>query len=559
MKRSSTCLIVLLLFLAAIFYTGCGGGSSSGGGNAGGGGSDGISPAPVPTTPIANQISILGKSGYVYGIDAERAVQCRANRQLAVFPSRDTIPAGFTPAAGVIVTLVGTPPLMQITDSEGFFDFGAGGTEIAGSAMGNVGNVNVLIQDPSSPMPPICYPMLPEPLPAAELTNLKIVPPFDESTSSLTLSLIAGQVECFYVIGQKGTEWHPVSDTITWSVSDSSMGTFVRDSGIFVSNQSIPETTTGKVTAQLGSISLNQDLTIIAIKDLGTLDGYIKDKNGDPVVNAIVEMRPTSPSSYFGFGMAIADENGYYQILDVPAGSYTLEVRSLFGGEPLATDTVTIAGPTHKDINLSVVVTSLSAHAMANKLAYKPGETMYLQVSMSNFGSRDVDFAYDSIEFRLVLMSYAAGGGETGGGSVIGTTGGSPMVSINRKGDSPPGSAPGSPPQPFPIEPPPFEGTVVATATAPGGVIQVGRYSDVIFPSTSVALTVPQDLSPDNMYVVQAVITSSQKVEVIPAFVIIGDEPQPVPVPTTPIPEPTLPGPEPSILPTCPTCIPVPL
>jgi len=349
--------------------------------------------------------------------------------------------------------------------------------------------------------------------------------------------MIAGQVEGFYVIGRQGTEWHPVSDDIAWSVSDSSMGTFMKDFGVFVSNGSIAETTTGKVTAKVGSTILSRDLTIIAREDLSSLSGIIKDKNGDPVTNAIVEIHPAARGEHFGPGMAIADENGAYRIEEIPDGTYTMIVRSLFGGEPLAHEPVTVKGPTVKDINLAGVVTTLFACARTQKIACKPGGTMYLQINMTNMGSKTVDYTYDSIEFRLRQVDYP----ENGGGTV--TIDGS-TATISREGSSTPGS-PGdggiSYPEPAPPMPPSPPGIIIATAKAPGGTVQVGRLSEVLFPSTSVALVVPQDAPTGKSYYVEAVLVSAQKVEVAPAFVIIGEEPQPIPMPepTEPMPMPT--------------------
>ncbi|MGV8119568.1 MAG: carboxypeptidase-like regulatory domain-containing protein [Candidatus Xenobiia bacterium LiM19] len=589
MKKCVSCSLCILI-VTALLLAGCGGGGGGGGTVSGGGGDGGggINPTATPTTSSA-----LGSKGYVYKADVAAVSGSRStSSQFIVLSSNTNPPTGFNPAAGVIVRLKGNQPLIKRTDSQGYFDFG----DVSGGTIDSTGSVSVVVDDPAADLPPANYPILDNPLPSSQLTDLRIVPPFDPDTANKNWIMMAGELECFYVIGKSGDTWHPVSDSVQWSVAGSNLGSFISPDGIFLSNSDLATTASGSITAQVSGTTLSISLTVYARVNTASIEGYVKDKNGDPVVNAFVEadnnspgpiptespipqptvtisptteptpypattssssptsspgVSPTeSPTSVPGggccisIGIAITDENGYYRITDIPNGTYTVRVSSMYGGFSQEA-TVAVNGAAQQDFTLSVAVSNLYGMVSPDKYYYQPGATMNLQIGLLNMGPRAVSLNYTSIEFRLVKMDEPvpipmAGlrthiyikDGETDPGQSPGNSGsGAGSGSGGTTGTS---------------------GTVIATATwSSGGTIQVEGYGEASIPASAVALKIPETADTGSYCTVEATLVSSQDITVEPSFIGLGTEPDPYPTPTpypypteeppyTPMPEPTV-------------------
>jgi hypothetical protein len=578
-------LSLTVVLVAAFLLAGCGGGGGGGGTvSGGGGGGGGITPTATPTAG-----TVLGSKGYVYKADIAAVSGLKStSSRFVVLPDSTGAPAGFSPAAGVIVRLKGNQPLIKKTDSNGYFDFG----DVTGGTIDSTGSVSVVIDDPIADLPPSNYPILGDPMPASQLADLRIVPPFDPDTANSTWIMMAGEIECFYVIGKSGDAWHPVSDSAEWSVSDATLGSFIRSDGIFISNPEIASTQSGAITAKLSGTSLSLNLTVYANINTAVIEGYVKDKNGDPVVNAFVEadssmpcptptgspipepttttvptvepvsspgatspspgVSPTSPGisptalpggvCCHSCAVAMTDENGYYRITDIPDGTYTVRVSSMYGGFSEQAS-VTVSGTARQDFTLSVAVSSLYGMVSSDKYYYQPGESMKLQIGLLNMSPRAASLSYQSIEFRLVRQSQP---------EPI-PMAGSVKSRLLREGDSSPGQSPGSsgsgsgsggatgP-----------SGTVVATVTySTAGTVQIDGYGGASIPSSAVSLKIPDSEATGNYYTIEATLTSSQQITVEPSFMSLGTEPTPFPMPTveplptgeptyTPMPMPTV-------------------
>ncbi len=573
----SLCVLVVTAFLLA----GCGG-SGGGGGtvSGGGGGGGGISPVPTPTTS-----AVLGSKGYVYKADVAAISHSRsASSQFMVLSSNTNPPTGFSPAAGVIVRLKGSQPLIKTTDSQGYFDFG----DVSGGAIDGTGSVSVVIDDPVTNLPPANYPILDVPMPSSQLTDLRIVPPFDTDPNNTIWIMMAGELECFYVIGKSGETWHPVSDSVQWSAPDPNLGSFISPDGIFLSNPDLTTTAAGSITAQVSGKTLSISLTVYARENTGIIEGYVKDKNGDPVVNAFVQADnntpvpiptetpvplptvttepPTEPTSTpittsspsaspgveptasptsepggtycISCGIAMTDENGYYRITDIPNGVYTVRVSSMYGGFSQEA-TIVVNGTAQQDFTLSVAVSNLYGMVSPDKYYYQPGTTMNLQIGLLNMGPKAVNLNYSSIEFRLVMQDAPVPIPMAGARSHIRI-----KVGESSPGQSPGNSGSGSGGTTG------TSGTVIATATySSGGTVQVEGYGEASIPATSVSLLIPESASTSSFYTIEATLVSSQDITVEPCFISLGTEPTPYPEPSPwpyPTQEPPYPAPEPT-------------
>ncbi|MDQ7825062.1 MAG: carboxypeptidase-like regulatory domain-containing protein [Candidatus Eremiobacteraeota bacterium] len=458
---------IIIAFCLALAGCGGGGGSAAGGGGIGGGGI-----TPIPTVAPTAQPGAYGTSGYVYRSAGLRA----GNEKLIVLPQA-TAPSGFIPAAGIVVQICSDPPLMQRTDSNGFFDFG----EVPSSLLGDLSFPDVIVDDPGSSVPPSSYPMLWEPMESSQLTDMRIVPPWSE-TGEQAWSLVAGQVEWFTVVGRYQGEWHPVSDTITWSVSSANLGEF-DDYGIFYSNSAITATATGTVTASFGGKSLTLTLKVLGPDSIGSLSGTVKDTKGNPAVNTIVQIMADTTSPNCSSGCAITDETGAYEITGIPFGTYQVEVYSLYGSS-IVSEKVEINGKVVKNFTVSETAATLYATTSTDKIAYKPGETIKVQVALMNMGSSTTTFTYTAIKFDLVKTDFATG-----------------------------------------------ESTVISSVTTEGGTATVAGYGYTVTPETAASLDVPQSAPENEAYSIKTTFTASQALTVWDGFVIIGDEPIPYPMP----------------------------
>jgi hypothetical protein len=496
--------ISLLLFLLAascLFCASC----SGGGGGSGTGFTSGmpdynvpIVPTPGPTT-TQTQGSALASKGYVY-VGSARA----SSSQMLVLPTNSNPPAGFTPASGYVVRSTANPSLVTRTDALGYFDLSSVFFTIDPATP-----CSIIIEDPNALAPPLSYPVIGSPMPVAQLTDVRVVPPFNDNGQSRQWSMFAGQYETFFLVGKSGNAWHMVSDPVAWSVSDPTLGTFLNDMGIFAASTSVAATATGTITAQCQGSSYTLSLKVVKLTDLGSIEGFVRDSSGNALANCMVEAdtvqqfaasqgRPTTPgSAEIPCGIAITDGTGHYMITDLPYDTYTVKVTD-FNGSSLASATVTVNGPTVKDftVTVSVTPTSLFSVVKTDNFAYRPGDTIKAQVSILNIGTSNLTLQYSSIEFKLVNSDIFTG-----------TT------------------------------------TVIASQTAPAASVAVPSYGQALAPTQAVSILVPQGVDASGHYSVEAVVSSTTAIAVEGTMIMIGD--------TTPLPTPTIsPAPTPTPQPT---------
>ncbi len=452
--------------LVLCFIAGCGGG---GGGTV----NPVVNPTAViqstPTQPGTSPGNGLGKSGYVYK---------NSSSQIIILASNSNPPAGFTPAQGVTVRYAKNPSLIQRTDSSGYFNFGTTLSET-----GNLNNIDLIVESPS--IPPASYPVLEGSMPASGLTDLRIIPPYDDTAASWTMK--AGDVETFYVAGKSGSKWYTVSDEITWAVSNNEAGYFSILPGFFTASSA----GTGQITATVNNRTLSLNLTVVSGNSVGTVDGYVKNLAGSPVLYAIVEAE--SSSGNYSYSMAMTDAQGYYKLYDLPYGAYNLKV-SVHYGQTAAQTNLSVQGAVRQDFTVSSEVSSsLNAMVYTDEPAYDPGETIKAQVGIINIGNESVNLQYTGIKFDLVKENLYTG-----------------------------------------------EELVINTVTSSGGTANIPSIGNVSIPSTPVNLTIPADADIYSYYYVKATVMSGQTVKVEPAFITLGSYvPYVTPVPgTTPTPVP---------------------
>lgn len=517
MKRFLIYFLYFMTILSLIFINGCGGGG-------GGGGVSGSGVTTGSTTPSSPpNITNTGVNGYVYSAGSTRSLhQKPQGKHLVVLPTNKNIPSGFTPAAGIIVRITKNPPMIQRTDSNGYFSFG----NVTSPSIGTIQN-DIVVEEQNSDTPPIGMPIFGEPMSASRLSDLRIVPPY----SGDSLSMRAGQYEYFFVIGKLGEEWHPVSDIVTWAVSGQNIGSFVNDYGIFLANESLASTTTGSITAKVDGKTLSVNVKVYSLSEIGTVEGYVRNKNGNPIINALIEAIPQETSENSTNAMAITDENGYYIITDLPFGTYNIDVSSFYR-KLLANATVKVTGAVKLDFSTSETDSFIMASVSTDKFAYQPGETIHARIDLFNMGSGSTTLTYGSIEFKLIKS------------------------------------------EPNAAEIP------VASSVSEGGTVRINGMDNASIPLSDVAVLIPANSEKDSFYQVTAVIkTSSSSTStpsptptpkyatqskpsenapppdvsspsppstsspgspphilssienVSPACIIIGDEPEPIPMP----------------------------
>jgi hypothetical protein len=512
-----TKIVVMLVIIMAMFLLsgpGCGGGSGGGGGlssNMPGGSIVNVpQPAPAPTlSPLAG--TPLGSRGYVY-VSSARGGAKVASGQIIVLPTAANPPDGFVPAVGYLVRSSLNPYVYTRTDSNGYFDLSfAAGTTSSSTA-------SIIVQDPSSQAGTVSYPVIGSPMPCASLTNVKIVPPFSGS-SQAEWSLYAGQCDTFFLVGFSGNEWHPVSDTVTWSVSDATMGAFT-GTGLFTASDSLSATTSGTIAAACGGLTFTVRLKVVPRGSVGSIQGYVKDDKGNPAANVMIDTRnpggggdiPAGLTSgtatgssgsvpggmpVIPYGIAVTDNSGFYRISNLPYDTYTITVSSL-SGTTLASDSVAVSGPVTKDFTITGSVYTLFAMVSTDQFAYTPGSTIKAKITVLNTGAGAVNVTYGAIQFTLVNSDI-----------FLGTS------------------------------------TTVSTVTAPGGTVTIPPFGQAVFPQTAVSLSVPQSSDSTGHYSVAVSFTSTPVIKANQAEVMIGDlQSLPTPTPTTtvtpsPVPTPT--------------------
>ncbi|MDQ7826554.1 MAG: carboxypeptidase-like regulatory domain-containing protein [Candidatus Eremiobacteraeota bacterium] len=518
MKKLLVGLLVFMV-LSALVLSGCGGGSGGGGsvGYSGGGGSTANPSTSGSTT------TFTGTKGYVYTVSSGKA----ASSQIIVLPTNSSVPSGFTPAVGYTVRSATNSLISTITDAKGYFDLSTS-SETAVSQDGE----GVVVEDPATgtSTSPICFPIMRDPMALSELTDVRIVPPFDTTQNSW--SLIASAYEMFFLIGRSGDTWHPVSDSVTWSVSDENLGSFVENYGLFKSSTDLSTTTTGTVKATCSDSTFSLSLKVVAISDLGSIEGTVKDESGNAVPWVMVSAVPSSTATstvdkssrsqhfhqfpYYSRFMAMTDKDGAYTISYVPPDTYTVKVSSYYGSG-LAEDTVTVAaGKNHKDFTVSSVSAYITGVVNYDKYAYKPGDTMKVQVVLWNKGGSSVDINYTKVDFAL---KYCARPAKT---STTSTT------------------------VPEPV-------TVAAASDTTGGTATVPKYGKTLIPTSTVSLAIPSDQATDGYFYLEGTVTTTPSIKVEPWYVkITSSGPSPTPSPTatvSPSPSPTAsasPSPSPS-------------
>jgi hypothetical protein len=360
------------------------------------------------------------------------------------------------------------PSLIQRTDGSGYFNFGN-----TFSGTGNLNNIDLIVEDPSYQIPPLSYPVLDGAMPASQLTDLKIVPPYDENKEKNSWTIKAGYGETFYVVGKSGSAWHPVSDEITWSISNQELGTFNASPGFFIANASAEGK--GQINAQFAGRNLSLNLTVVSGSNVGTIEGYVKNLTAGPVVYAIVEALPGNYSENYYYGMAITDEKGYYRIYDLPYGTYNVKVSVQYGAIASQT-TLSVQGPVKQDFSVSSEGSS-SINAMVNtdKPNYDPGETIKVQAGLINLGNQAVNFQYSSIKFDLVQQNIFT-----------------------------------------------YEEIIINSNTSAGGNVQIPSIGNISIPSSPVSLQIPAGVDLYSYYYVKATVISSQTIKIEPAFITLG-------------------------------------
>jgi len=478
------------LFILALL-NGCGGGGAGSGGSSFYGGGSTIVTAPT-TGASSSQGSVLGTKGYVYVVSNAGKVRTKtASQEIIVLPSNSGIPQGFTVAAGYVVRSSSNPALFTRTDYNGYYDLSTS------SSSGSSGD-HIVIEDPYSQAEPICFPVIGEPLPAAQLTNIRIVPPFSYDADSASWSIVSGSYEAFYLVGLSNEIWHPVSDTVSWSASDSSLGSFVSGSSLFLANSSLATSASGTITAQCGGSSYDLSIKVISEKDLGSITGTVNYESGLPASGLLMEVSVRNSntvvqSTCFSYGIAISDQNGQYQVSRLPYGSYSVKISS-FLGSTLAESSIEVTGPMKKDFTVSSAAASMQTVVKTDDYTYKPGETIQARLSMINMSSGSIETEYSSITFNLVYHSLTD-----------------------------------------------YTSQVITTGTAGRGVIKVNGYGTATVPSQPVSITIPQSAESYGYYSLDASISSTPAFSVDAAFIVISnDDPTPWPTPTgSPEPWPT--------------------
>ncbi|MHC9540677.1 MAG: hypothetical protein AB9903_14325 [Vulcanimicrobiota bacterium] len=487
--RTISILAAAALFIVTLL-NGCGGGSAGSGGSSFYGGDSGTVTTPTTDTS-SSQGSVLGTKGYVYVVsNAGKAGKKTASQEIIVLPSNSGVPQGFTVAAGYVVRSSSNPALFTRTDYNGYYDLSTS------NSSGSSGD-HIVIEDPNSQAEPICFPVIGEPLPAAQLTDIRIVPPFSD-VDSAPWSIVSGSYEAFYLVGLSNEIWHPVSDAVSWSVSDSSLGSFFTGSSLFLANSSLATSASGTITAQCGGSSYELSTKVISQNDLGSITGTVNYENGLAASGLLVEVSVKSPnavvqSPYFSYGIAISDQSGHYQVSRLPYGSYSVKVSS-FLGSTLAESSIEVTGTIKKDFTVSSAAASMQTVVKTDDYTYKPGETIQAQLSMINMSSGSIETEYSSITFNLVYHSLTD-----------------------------------------------YTSQVIATGTAGRGVIKVNGYGTATVPSQPVSITIPQSAETYGYYFLEASISSTPGFSVDAAFIMISnDDPTPWPTPTgSPEPWPT--------------------
>jgi hypothetical protein len=484
MKIRILSFMTISALLIAALLGGCGGGSGGSGGSSFSGGSGYVT---TPTTGTSSgQGTVLGTKGYVYVASGSGKAGNKASTQeIVVLASNSSVPQGFAAAVGYVVRSSSNPTLFTRTDYNGYYDLStSGSSESSGD--------QIVIEDPYSQAEPVCFPVIGEPLPAAQLTGITIVPPFSDDTSSGPWSIVSGSYEAFYLVGQSNGVWHPVSDTVTWSVSDSNLGSFYGGSGLFLASSSLTASASGTVTAQCSGSSYSLPIKVISQSDLGSISGTVMNENGLAAPGLLVEVSVTtsntsSQSPHFSYGIAITDQNGLYQVSKLPYGSYSVKVKSFFGST-LAESTVQVAGAVQKDFTVSSAAAAMQSVVKTDSYLYKPGGTIQAQVSMINMSSGSIETAYSSITFKLIYYSFTD-----------------------------------------------YTTQVIATGTAGSGVIKAGGYGTTAIPSQPVSISIPESAQTSGFYSLEAVISSTPGFSVDAAFIMVSstDNPTPWPTPTS--------------------------
>ncbi|MGV8121388.1 MAG: carboxypeptidase-like regulatory domain-containing protein [Candidatus Xenobiia bacterium LiM19] len=508
--------LMILLIVAVAINSGCGGGSSGGdsGYTGGGGSSTGTTPGTTST------VTYSGTKGYVYVSSTAKTAKTTKNtaavkasaKQIIVLPTNTTQPSGFIPASGYTVRSSTNSSITTTTDSQGYFNLSASSNSDASPTQNGDG---VVVEDPSSEASPVNFPIMGEPMAASELTDIRIVPPFSTTTSEW--SIIAGGYEVFFLIGKSGDYWHPVTDSVTWSASESTLGSFNTDWGLFKSNSDISATATGTVQAVCAGTTYSQSIKVISLSEFGSIEGYVKDGSGNAVPRVVVDAissDTTTTSTDPGFchfpcfapRMAMTDSKGYYKIYFLPAGSYNVKVSAYYGSS-LAEATVDVSGAVTRDFTVSSVSVNVFGVVKSDKFYYKPGETMSLQVGLMNRGSSEASVTYSAIEFKLMFRE--------------------------RRGHH----------QPPPTE---DEATVVATAVAEGGTAAIEAHGRTLIPTEAVSLTIPETASTDGFYSVEATVTSSSTFRVEPGYMVVYSYVSPSPSPSPSASPSASPSPSPS-------------
>lgn len=347
----------------------------------------------VASDQPVNNNNIFGLKGYVYKLEWYKEID-----NFIVLPTNNKIPEGFIPAEGVVVRLLSDPPQIKLTDSQGAFNFE---DSVDSNLSGDIENPDVMLQISGEKKLVFHYPVFSEPKPAYQLEKLRIVPPFYDDPTKI--SLRAGECELFYVIGKSGDKWHPVSDKIIWTVDNEKAGAFL-DEGLFLSSDKIETTENCKITAQIDDNSLSLDVAVLSPENFSTISGRVYYGEEMPLSSVIIEAEMSDTENYC-YRAILTDAEGKYEINNLPPGKYDIRVKDLYGNllekkkVNLKADGVE---PVEIEVNSALLLPLVTAIVEPDAYQYEPGKNINVQVKILNLTDQNFSIDYDSIEVNMI-------------------------------------------------------------------------------------------------------------------------------------------------------------
>src|SRR6185369_13455479 len=97
----------------------------------------------------------------------------------------------------------------------------------------------------------------------------------------------------------------------------------------------------------------------LAQERAGGVEGTVKDPNGAAVPNAEVTIKSagSAAGSTVGFTRTIqTDENGFFRVLEIPSGLYTVTVAAISGFSPTAVNNVEVVLGKSTTLNITLTL-----------------------------------------------------------------------------------------------------------------------------------------------------------------------------------------------------------